>query len=313
MTGTILDGVAPVLKVYWADQTSSTGETGKITAVPPVTTIPVEKRQGNYVVIIKLAALQNPPGNAYRLLAVLDADHVLNDETSEDDNALTTGPLNGRLSFELEGPPFSPTIAPDAPTRYARVQSWLKEHATMIIRAEKVFHVDRLAIAGEIAWEALQNVLPVWIPTSVRGRGPGKVHFRDSVLYEGNPDSKMVEGTDRYGKFRTPMRGFILPHRTVQARGRQLGYPKIAITYVAAINNAYSVLVKAYIGANIRNSPGILATYYEGTNYHLATASKDFASRPSGPLLPNDKMGQWVANNMDYLQQAIGQGPIFFL
>ena len=54
----------------------------------------------------------------------------------------------------------------------ARVFLWLQEHASEIMAAETRFRVDRRAIAGAIAWEALENVRSNL--TSAAGNWPGQ-------------------------------------------------------------------------------------------------------------------------------------------
>lgn len=92
----------------------------------------------------------------------------------------TICPEGNTISYELcsawKMPP--PTIGdckiPLLPQEKA-VLSWLQHYAPDIIAAEKLWHVDRRAIAGAIAWEALQNP-DSFIKLSLFGAGPGKVH-----------------------------------------------------------------------------------------------------------------------------------------
>src|SRR5262245_30224976 len=60
----------------------------------------------------------------------------------------------------------------------ARVAAWIWQYRQDIIDAEARFRVDRRAIAGAIAWEALENVLG----RSLRAEGPGKIHVFAHVL-----------------------------------------------------------------------------------------------------------------------------------
>ena len=85
------------------------------------------------------------------------------------------GDLN--VSYELSESASLPT--PDtgdcilvSPEEKA-VMSWLQKYAPLIINAEKTWHIDRRAIAGAIAWEALKNVQHHFSPQST---GAGKVH-----------------------------------------------------------------------------------------------------------------------------------------
>lgn len=45
-------------------------------------------------------------------------------------------------------------------TRNDFVRRWLAAHRAEIVAAEATFNVDRRAIAGAIAWEAMVNVIP---------------------------------------------------------------------------------------------------------------------------------------------------------
>ena len=64
------------------------------------------------------------------------------------------------VSFELKDAPFAcvNTSLRVISLAEMRVLAWLQEHRHEITTAERRFRADRRAIAGAIAWEALQNV-----------------------------------------------------------------------------------------------------------------------------------------------------------
>jgi hypothetical protein len=72
-------------------------------------------------------------------------------------------------SFELRGP-RPPSLVPRDAVAY-----WLRQHKNEITRAESKWHVSRLAIAGAIAWEALENPEA----GSFKAVSPGKIHLVD--------------------------------------------------------------------------------------------------------------------------------------
>jgi len=302
--------------VYWA---TSTTAASIIPNLPPVATGPLQQAVNSqpYTFPIHIAQLINPPAKATNLIAIIDPIHVL--PASEETNTVvplsTSGlPLDYLLlgdtwlsepvSYELD------SIAPAlkvAITREQRVFLWIAQYANTIKATANVYDVDPRAIAGAIAWEALQNVQGS-IGKLKNGYGPGKIHPSGDTL--------AVEGTNIYGHYLT-----IQPNL--------LGYlqdPTHAITYIAAIMNAYAVNAKA-VGIDLRavtnptsknpsSNAGILASYYNGVKdangiqVNLANAHSYFINRiktiTNSPLTHNTWMGQWVDNNLAWLAKALG-------
>ncbi len=283
------------LAVYWA---RGPREADKIEERAAVVTAPLMRTAGEHVFAVKISRLIDPPSGATHLIVVLDNGRALA-ETRESDNVGAIGNLNGRLSFELQ------SSAPSAVTREERVRLWLRSYADLIRRTGAEFNIDPVAIAGAIAWEALQNVN--WF--SARGAGPGKVHVFE---FFGRADAELVEGTYRYGHF--------LPRLSLLDRIATVRQPEGAIRYIAAIMNAYATEAEtAPSGRNIRQRPGILASYYVGEGQivpgdrsagviRLENAAEGFRRRFMNPqeLRPGTSMGQWVAHNEDYLKAALG-------
>lgn len=139
--------------------------------------------------------------------------------------------------------------------------------------------------------------------------GPGKIHYDEA-------DAQAVQGTYKYDRFL----------KTQANLGTYLKSPEHAITYVAAIMNAYAFEAKR-VGIELRSNgssnnnysdASILATYYNGFKFkgrqiNLPIAARYFSERSqttaSDPLKPNDTMGQWVEYNLDFLEAALNTRP----
>jgi hypothetical protein len=181
--------------------------------------------------------------------------------------------------------------APMAPTGKERVQLWMKKYAGILELAEKRHGVDRRAIAGAIAWEALQNVQNSTWPG--RWSGAGKVHNREFKVQEGNPASKVV-GDEGY-----------LPPRTEKERQKENEDPVGAITFVATIMQAHAEAADAG-KYDIRGDPGMLCTFYN--SWDIATTRGYFPKTKKAPdaLTPN-VMGSWVEAELGWIESATGK------
>ena len=288
------------LGVYWA-----TGPAASDVIGSPVYTAPMAAQAaGTYKFSVNLSNLVFPPSNAQYLVAILDNQKVL-PAAQESNNVAAIGSdvLQAPLSYELD------SIAPSidfATTREQRVFLWLAQYSSTINATASDYGIDPRAIAGAIAWEALQNTHSLGNKLAVVGidaLGPGKI-----VPYG---DASTVEGTNKFGHF--------LPSFGIDfiSRDYYLEDPVHAIRYAAAILNAYAVEASA-VGINLRtvDNIGILVSYYEGVKLAdgsyvtLQRGQKYFSQRAltlkSMPLMHNTEMGQWVDNNLDYLGMALG-------
>lgn len=283
---------APMISVYWA----SGNQTNNIISKIDKLTKPIEKSNGAHYFIIDISELNNPPEGATHLLAVIDEPQTV-PETVTSNNIISFRNLDPQnISLELKGT-FSG--APDAPTRYERVRRWLIIHANAINRTAAKYNIDRRAIAGAIAWEALQNVTNNFASTGVRG--PGKVK---PFALPNDPESQsaaaFVEGNARYQP--------LLPEQSIPTRILILRTPLGSISYIAAIMNAYATEAElaGYTGENgIRNRPDILATYYNGVRgFELENAQAAFAQRPRDEFKAGETMGQWVKNNLNFIESS---------
>lgn len=180
-----------------------------------------------------------------------------------------------------------------------RVLAWLRQYQEKIANAERRFEVDRRAIAGAIAWEAIENrhlKNRSFLRTSV---GKGKVHVRHfshgmpSIFSEGEFVAKQVED-----------RGY-LPKPTSSAdRMATLATNEGAITYIAAIMRAGADTAAKY-GFDIYCDPPLLTQFYQSND--LDTWEAHLKSKPKGsPLVAAETMAVWVQANLDYLEDGVG-------
>jgi hypothetical protein len=174
------------------------------------------------------------------------------------------------------------------------VATWLARHRSDIVLEAKRWHVDPLAIAGVVAFEGLENPLPSQFSTMFRAVGPGKVHYKEFYLSEGDPVSKQVED-DGY-----------LPHRTESQRKAILETDRGSLDYIGAIMRLF-VDRAAAEGFDIRNSPAILTTLYSAWSPKEFEAYLKSARGRSHQFEPNGT-GAWVQANADYVRAALARG-----
>lgn len=186
------------------------------------------------------------------------------------------------------------TITPDE----MRVLAWLKSHAPEIVAVESQYNIDRRAIAGAIAWEALENVkhgTGLW-------PGPGKVHASGVTKIFGraipNPTKKSVaEETEDAG---------YLPARSgVMDRYNKLKSPSASIAYIGAIMRAGSDIAEGN-GFTMNDDPVALTEFYQA--WDLERWRKHMQTKaPGSAIVGADPMAIWVGKNLDYLEDAVGK------
>lgn len=191
------------------------------------------------------------------------------------------------LSYELWS-------APCAATPRGRVALWLAAHRSQIDAVAADYGVDRRAVAGVIAYEALVNVEWSNYFGFTRSSGPGKVHYKASYLTEGDPVAKQVESAG------------LLPQVDEADRKAILSTPSGAIGYIGAIMFALDGVAKES-GYSLRCAPAAEASLYN--RYDIPGASALFAVRHYPEALPGDGMGRWVRENIGYLERALGPPP----
>ena len=216
------------------------------------------------------------------------------------------------LSFEMQDAPYVcvPTRLHSISLAEMRVLAALRQHKTKIIEAEARFSVDRRAIAGAIAWEALHNnkLLTNWAHNYLgagRAVGWGKDHTRLNLTFGG------VEGT---WSFQVEKRG-LLKKQTLEDRKVLLANPDAAIDYVAAAMDLIAIIYEAagspgICKPEIRVNPVILANVYNGDTPEK-WEEKVKAMTPKHVLSPGNKMAVWlmVTRNMDFIEDAVGSPP----
>ena len=193
------------------------------------------------------------------------------------------------ISFELAD------TATVGSTPREKVKNWIIAHLQSIQAAESKWQIDKRAIAGAIAWEALENPLS----RSFRSIGPGKVHYKSSPApyVEGDPVSKQVED-----------KGY-LPKQTLDDRKSILSTADGSINYIGAIMKAFADIATT-AGYTIKCDPAILCTFYNG--FDLPKAETLFKTKKyPDPLKPSpDMMGHWVSENIPYLEECVGSSGI---
>ena len=231
--------------------------------------------------------------------------------TSEAFTALRThltAPGNSTVSVELDD-------APPARTTEGRIFLWLMLNIDKILATERRFSIDRRAIAGAIAWEALMNPytgVKSDLATSVgiaRFSGPGKVHYKefrpdqvprdrllDPAAHEGNPVAREVELLGR------------LPPRTMDERRKALATTDGALLYIGTIMRAFSDAA-APAGYYLDCDPAILTTFYNAWSLARATTFFQRERKAPTPLNPGPMMGAWVQQNLGRIERMVGTPP----
>ena len=196
---------------------------------------------------------------------------------------------NAPLSYELADAPISsdPKV---------RVERWLRNHRPEIEAAETRFKVDRRAIAGAVAWEAIENVRGAWTPSSV---GPGKVHiYKDLAkgnFFDEDTVAKQVEDT-----------GY-LPKQDLEGRKNALRTSSGAILYIAAIMKAGADIAIAEGGFEIALNPEVLTWYYNSKDLPGWRALIKVKQRGTPFDTSQNPMSVWVKANLALLEAAVGK------
>jgi hypothetical protein len=216
------------------------------------------------------------------------------------------------VSFELADAPRMcvATSLTNLSLAQMRVLAWLREHRSEIVAAEERFQVDRRAIAGAIAWEALMNVRGSWTQAMGRAVGAGKPHVRrDLVPWEllfDRTDTTIVEQVEDADWLPPEQQ---IPRRSRAARQRVLETSNGSITYMAAAMNAASSLATQAGFPSIRQRPEVLTYFWQKKDLtswqqHLKGKKQgsDFQTGPD----PTVDMDRWVSRNLRYLEDAVG-------
>jgi hypothetical protein len=195
--------------------------------------------------------------------------------------------------------------APPANTAPGRVLFWLLKNIDKILETEKSFSIDRRAIAGAIMWEALENPWPGTAGDLVTSSGlalfsgPGKVHYKEFRLQEGNPSAVEVELLGR------------LPRQSMETRRQIVATAPGALLYIGTIMREFSDIA-ARRGYYLDCDPPMLTTFYNA--WSIAQATRFFASgrKAPMPLTPGPDMGSWVQANLALVEKMVGTPPAGF-
>jgi hypothetical protein len=196
------------------------------------------------------------------------------------------------VSFEI-GASYIPIInAPAENPAEAQVFACLNAHRREIVAAEKTFGVTRIAIAGAIAWELLENVRK-WSPRSV---GYGKIHLYNYHFSRSWYDTAAKQVEDR---------GYIAS-QSKEKRELLLTTPEGAIRYIAAIMAAIADIAGRLGTKDIRFDPEILTNVYQSMD--LKEWEAHLLAKPRGSSLTGgNKMDRWVTSHLDFLVSAVGR------
>jgi hypothetical protein len=191
--------------------------------------------------------------------------------------------------------------APPGKEPAERVFKWLQAHAAEIAGLEAQFGVDRRAIAGAVAWEALQNVHGSVTHLAGRYSGAGKPHVRDSKYGVGlgliYPGENVPEEVEQAG---------LLPPKSAGAR--ELALRKDSLPYIGAGMRLATDITKAY-GRDISGDPAMLTWFWQSQNAEKLI--DHYSKRSGGDLDPmKEKMPQWVMENLTWLTDAVGNSEV---
>jgi len=195
------------------------------------------------------------------------------------------------VSFELSDAvdlPDVPTTCSGLTRAEKAVLAWLRKYKVPMMAAEMKFKIDRRAIAGAIAWEALENVQP----SSIRAVGPGKVHIQTAII--GGSDETVAKEVEELG---------YLKQESDDDRKKLLQTAQGAIEYIGAIMGAIADKAANY-DYQIRCNPPILTTVYQA--WDIPEWENRLRQKNGQPLEPA-AMGAWVRDYMDYLTDAVNK------
>jgi Domain of unknown function (DUF4157) len=213
------------------------------------------------------------------------------------------------VSYELGNPP-TPTVDELAsgapPQEYAflegldedrrRVMGWLLQYKDEIQMQELLRGVDRRAIAGAIAWEALVNVKES-VDHSRAAGGPGKVHVQSSH----GIDMRLSAPAE------VEERGLV-PKRTYDERVEVLKTPGGAIDYIGAIMQAMAEDAETS-GFDIWRDPAVLTWGYQSKYVDTFRERMQEKARAGEKVFDTSSsdMAVWTVGNLHYLELCVGE------
>jgi hypothetical protein len=217
---------------------------------------------------------------------------------------------NEGLSFELElgssprpAPEFRSHLRaqfpndPNLSQRELRVLAWLRDNKDIILEAERAFRVDRRAIAGVIAWEAMENIMR----GSPRSAGPGKMHTYSNALAAVVP----LEKRDALPQ-QVEAAGLVPKPKSDDERDAILRMPKGSVTYIAAAMRGAADIAARY-GYDISHDLIALTSFYQAYDLpkweeHLREKQKSGETT----FVAADPIPLWMQSHIDYLESVLG-------
>jgi hypothetical protein len=210
------------------------------------------------------------------------------------------------LSYELWDANFLPRpvrLRPDGKP-FSReenaVLAWIDAHRQTIIQEAAKWRVSPQAIAGAIAWEAMENVQPFRHPIPA-GSGLGRVHQRLARWATGpgkvHTDFPLVKQVEERG---------YLPRRSLAEREALLSSDEGSIKYIAAIMGAFSDVAEKDGHYNIRNDVPALTQLYQGSDLNKwQTRLGELRAQNYPKLDPQNPMPEWAKRNQEFLDAAV--------
>jgi hypothetical protein len=243
------------------------------------------------------------------------------DQTS----ALTPSPVPSFTYREGHGISYELSDAPPMCVRTSlhsmtldemQVLAWLQQYRGEIVSAAKEFQVDRRAIAGAIAWEALENVHGSFgggfRKTAGVIVGPGKLHLQrptwGAVMGSGLVYPKFTDD-DTWPKA-TEDAGLMSKPKTADDRAAVAATPKGSIRYIAA---SFDLIATTYEKAGspgkcdppIRHNPVILTNVYQAKD-PSQWAHRVKTIKPGETLKGGNEMDIWIGRHIQYLEDGVG-------
>ncbi|MDF6066759.1 hypothetical protein H8R03_33205 [Streptomyces sp. JH010] len=199
--------------------------------------------------------------------------------------------------------PF-PSVDPDG-SRFSAEQnavlSWVEAHRDIILKEAKSRKISPQAIVAAIAWEALENPSPT---VGYKWTGPGKVHYRESLVVEQVEQNK-------------PLYGNPLSRQSELSRALLLSTNEGSIKYIAAIMSAYADVTDTSRNKagnkfpSIRYDVEMLAHVYQGggPQRNLAVWKSHLENKKSSEIQAVNDMALWVSQNKWFLNLAMPEKP----
>ena len=201
-----------------------------------------------------------------------------------------------------------------------QVLAWLVVNRPVIVAAAARFSVDRRAIAGAIAWEALENVAGTFKGSARKAAGitvgPGKLHMVEVGVWAVAGSSLLLPALsddDTWPKA-VETAGLMTP-QTLDDRRALAATDGGAILYVAASLDLIATIYEkagspGVCSPSIRHNPLVLTNVYNAkgpmTWEARVKAIKPGETLSAGTPGAGNRMDIWVAGHLQYLEDGVG-------